>query len=95
MQPLKLWWIMSGEEAQESLYIMCNNSQDFTSLQHHTEAWNNPNKIRVETVASSASTTLKVAAERGGSFLSDPSQIPFGQKIALAVRRFFFAPRAE
>ena len=33
------------EEAQESLYVMCNNSQDVTSLQHHTEAWNNPNKI--------------------------------------------------
>ena len=31
-----------GEEAQESLYVMCNNSQDITSLQHHTEAWNNP-----------------------------------------------------
>ena len=61
-----------GEEAQESLYVMCNNSQDVTSLQHHTEAWNNPNKIRIETVASSASTTAKVAAviQRGGSFLS-------------------------
>ena len=61
-----------GEEAQESLYVMCNNSQDVASLQHHTEAWNNPNKIRVETVASSASTTAKVAAviQRGGSFLS-------------------------
>ena len=61
-----------GEEAQDSLYVMCNNSQDVTSLQHHTEAWNNPNKIRIETVASSASTTAKVAAviQRGGSFLS-------------------------
>ena len=61
-----------GEEAQESLYVMCNNSQDVASLQHHTEAWNNPNKIRIETVASSASTTAKVAAviQRGGCFLS-------------------------
>ena len=44
-----------GEEAQESLYLMCNNSQ-----------------IRIETVASSASTTAKVAAviQRGGCFLS-------------------------
>ena len=51
---------------------MCNNSQDVESLQHHTEAWNNPNKIRIETVASSASTTAKVAAviQRGGCFLS-------------------------
>ena len=30
-----------GEEAQESLYVMCNNSQDVASLQRHTEAWKN------------------------------------------------------
>ena len=61
-----------GEEAQESLYVMCNNSQDVDSLQRHTFAWHNPNKIRIETVASSASTTAKVAAviQRGGNFLS-------------------------
>ena len=60
------------EDAQESLYVMCNNSQDVASLQHHTEARNNPNKVRIETVAPSASTTAKVAAviQRGGSFLS-------------------------
>ena len=60
-----------GEEAQESLYVMGNNSQDVASLQHHTEAWNNPNKIRIKTIAS-ASTTAKVAAviQRGGNFLS-------------------------
>ena len=77
------------EGAQESLYVMRNNSEDVTSLQHHTEAWNNPNKIRIETVASSASTTAKVAAviQSGGSFLSGSFQ-PHGRKIVLDVRRF-------
>ena len=61
-----------GEEAQESLYVMCNYSQDVASLQHHTEAWNNPNKRNRASVTSSASTTAKVAAviRRGGNFLS-------------------------
>ena len=60
------------EEAQESLYVMCNASQDVDSLRQNTAARNNPNKVRIETVASSASTTAKVAAviQRGGSFLS-------------------------
>lgn len=61
------------EEVQESLCMMCNNSQDVASLQQHTAARNNPNKVRIETVASSASTTPEVAAilKRGWSFLSD------------------------
>ena len=47
---------------QETLYVMCNNPQDVASLQQHTEARNNPDKVRIERVASSASTTAKVAA---------------------------------
>ena len=60
------------EMAQESLYVMCNASQDVASLKQNATARGNPNSIRIDTVASSASTTAKVAAvvQRGGSFLS-------------------------
>ena len=48
--------------------MMCNNSHDVDSLRQNTAARNNPYRVKVGTVASSASTTAKVAAviQRGG-----------------------------
>ena len=58
--------------ANESLYLMCNNLEDVRTLENDDNVWNSQSQVRCGTVASSASTTAKVAAviQRGGSFLS-------------------------
>ena len=58
--------------AKESLYVMCNASDDVYTLKRNKLFTESHGKVRVDTVASSASTTAKVAAviQRGGSFLA-------------------------
>ena len=54
--------------ANESLYLMCNNLEDVRTLENDDNVWNSQSQVRCGTVASSASTTAKVAAviQRGG-----------------------------
>ena len=51
---------------------MCNASDDVHTLKRNKQLTESQGKVRVDTVASSASTTAKVAAviQRGGSFFS-------------------------
>ena len=51
---------------------MCNASDDVYSLKRNKQVTESQGEVRVDTVASSASTTAKVAAviQRGGSFLA-------------------------
>ena len=61
-----------GQAANESLYIMCNNLEDVKTLDGDLLMKRHQGQVRCDTVASSASTTARVAAviQRGGSFLS-------------------------
>ena len=61
-----------GNTAKDSLYVMCNASDDVYTLKRNKQFTESQGKVRVDTVASSASTTAKVAAviQRGGSFLA-------------------------
>ena len=63
---------------------MCNASEDVYSLKRNKQVTESQGEVRVDTVASSASITAKVAAviQRGGSFLSGSDML--GQKIVQA-----------
>ena len=61
-----------GYRCNESLCIMCNNLEDVNTLEGDFLMRHSQGHVRCDTVASSASTTARVAAvvQRGGSFLS-------------------------
>ena len=64
--------LKSGKTAKESLYVMCKSSEDVYLLKQNEKVTESHGKVKLDTVASSASTTAKVAAaiQRGGPFLS-------------------------